>query len=74
MEAQECSSHRFRLPQLELEFQAREASKEYHDEIWKQRKAHRDEFPADDINIWHAARYMNLGSHSTFEDTTTNER
>jgi hypothetical protein len=51
----------------ELELQAREASKEYHDAIRKQKKAHWDAFLADDINIWQAARYMNPGANPAFE-------
>lgn len=50
----------------ELELQARNAAKEYHDAIRKQKKAHWDKFPADDANIWQAARYMNPGDRISY--------
>ncbi|OAQ59004.2 endonuclease/exonuclease/phosphatase [Pochonia chlamydosporia 170] len=42
----------------DLETRAKVASKEYHDWIRKQKKAHWDEFLAEDANIWKAASYL----------------
>lgn len=42
----------------ELEQQAKEAAKEYHDAIRRQKKAHWEDFLADDSNIWQASRYL----------------
>ncbi|RKK72079.1 hypothetical protein BFJ71_g17544 [Fusarium oxysporum] len=39
-----------------LENRAKEAAKEYHDTIKRQKKAHWDDFPADDTNIWQATQ------------------
>jgi hypothetical protein len=44
--------------QLELEQQARAAAKEYRNEIREQQRLHRDEFLAEDTNIWKASRYL----------------
>ena len=51
----------------ELEWRARESAKEYHDTIRKQKKAHWEDFLADDTNIWQATKYLKPGS-SAFSD------
>jgi hypothetical protein len=51
----------------ELERQARDAAKEYHDAIRKQKKAHWNDFLADDANIWQAARYLAPDGSSAFD-------
>jgi hypothetical protein len=51
----------------ELVRRARESAKEYHDTIRKQKKAHWEDFLADDTNIWQATKYLNPGS-SAFSD------
>lgn len=51
----------------ELERQAKDAAKEYHDAIRKQKKAHWDDFLADDANLWQAAKYLQPNASSAFD-------
>jgi hypothetical protein len=53
--------------ELELEQQARDAAKEHHDAIRKQKKAHWNDFLNDDVNIWQAAKYLNYNGSSAFD-------
>jgi len=55
------AQRRASLPCSDLERRAKEAAKEYHDAIRKQRRAHWDDFLAEDANIWKAARYLEPG-------------
>ena len=57
-------------PLQDLERRAKVASKEYHDAIRKQKRAHWEEFLADDTNIWEAARYLQPG-HNPFDRVPT---
>ena len=51
----------------DLEQQANEAAKEYHDAVRRQKKAHWEDFLADDTNIWQAAKYLDPGGSSAFD-------
>ena len=50
-----------------MERWARGASKEYHDAIRRQKKAHWNDFLEDDTNIWKAARYLKVNGTSAFD-------
>jgi exonuclease III len=50
-----------------LEQQAKEAAKEYHDAIQRQRKAHWQEFLQEDANIWQAARFLDSNDSPAFD-------
>ncbi|KAJ6436835.1 reverse transcriptase [Purpureocillium lavendulum] len=45
----------------DLERRAKEAAKEYHDAMRRQRKAHWEDFLAEDSSIWKAAKYLEPG-------------
>ncbi|KYK58873.1 reverse transcriptase [Drechmeria coniospora] len=49
------------LARPDLERRAKDAAKEYHDAIRGQRKAHWEDFVAEDVNIWSAAKYLQPG-------------
>jgi len=50
-----------------LEQQANDSAKEYHDAVRKQKKAHWDDFLADDTNIWQAAKYLDPNGSTAFD-------
>lgn len=53
---------RMRQTSPELEQRARNAAKEYHDAIRRQKSSHWNDFLADDANIWQATKYLQTGS------------
>ncbi|KAF6514240.1 hypothetical protein HZS61_006496 [Fusarium oxysporum f. sp. conglutinans] len=48
----------------DLEQKAREAAKEYHDAIRRQKKAHWNSFLEDGANIWQSAKYLSPGGEA----------
>ncbi|KAK4061193.1 hypothetical protein Purlil1_14262 [Purpureocillium lilacinum] len=55
-------------PAPELERQAKEAAKEYHDAVRKQKRQHWEEFLAEDGNIWKASRYLGTRGSASVEE------
>ncbi|KAH8588567.1 hypothetical protein B0O99DRAFT_693382 [Bisporella sp. PMI_857] len=51
----------------ELERQANEAAKKCHDAVRRQKKAHWEDFPSDDTNIWQSAKYLNPSGSLVFD-------
>lgn len=51
----------------DLEQRAKEAAKEYHDNVRKQKKAHWNDFVVDENNIWRVAKYLKPGM-DVFDD------
>ncbi|KAM4058408.1 endonuclease-reverse transcriptase domain-containing protein [Hirsutella rhossiliensis] len=49
----------------DLEQRAKEAAKEYHDNLRRQKKAHWDDFVTDESNIWKAVKYVKSGTEMT---------
>ncbi|KJZ68315.1 hypothetical protein HIM_12296 [Hirsutella minnesotensis 3608] len=48
-------------PQPDLEQRAKDAAKEYHDNVRKQKKSHWDDFVTDENNIWKVVKYLKPG-------------
>ncbi|OAQ63890.1 reverse transcriptase [Purpureocillium lilacinum] len=55
-------------PAPELERQAKEAAKGYHDAVRKQKRQHWEEFLAEDGNIWKASRYLGTRGSASVEE------
>jgi hypothetical protein len=51
----------------DLEQQANDAAKEYHDAVRRQKRAYWDDFLADNSNIWQAAKYVNHYGSTVFD-------
>ncbi|XP_044715323.1 endonuclease-reverse transcriptase domain-containing protein [Hirsutella rhossiliensis] len=54
-------------PQPDLEQRAKDAAKEYHDNVRKQKKSHWDDFVTDENNIWKVVKYLKPGVN-VFDD------
>jgi hypothetical protein len=50
-----------------LEQQVKQAAKEYHDAIRRQKKASWEDFLQDDVNIWQATRYLSPSDSPAFD-------
>ena len=57
-----------------LEVLIKEASKQYHNAIQKQKKDHWDNFLADDANIWQAMKYLSSNQGSSFDKVSLLKR
>ena len=57
-----------------LEVLIKEASKQYHNAIRKQKKDHWDDFLADDANIWQATKYLSSNQGSSFDKVSLLKR
>lgn len=49
-----------------MEAEAREAAREYHRTLRRQKKGHWEEFLAEESNIWSAARFLQAGKQGAF--------
>jgi hypothetical protein len=61
------TSRRAGQTEPELERLAKDASKQYHDAIRRQKKSHWNDFLADDRNIWTAAKYLHTEGGAAFD-------
>ena len=65
------ASRRLGAVSCNLEQRARDAAKEYHDAIRRQKKAHWDEFLGENTNIWQAARFLSPSNSPSIRQATT---
>ncbi|KJZ69188.1 hypothetical protein HIM_11421 [Hirsutella minnesotensis 3608] len=59
-------------PQPDLEQRAKDAAKEYHDNVRKQKKSHWDDFVTDENNIWKVVKYLKPGIATTLRGRPKN--